>query len=91
MYRKDINIIHPTTEDQQYWNVDFVSADINGFAMVFVIARRDIARNEELLAYYGEDYKLALHQQTEYERMRTNIQNLVQQPHIIQTRIFTFI
>merc|ERR1712187_380067 len=44
--RADISNEHPTEEDAQYWRVDFVNAEVNGFAMVFVVARCDVKKGE---------------------------------------------
>merc|ERR1712176_817455 len=75
--RKDINIEHPTVDDTKYWNVDFVEAEVNGFAMVFVVTRCDIQKNTELLSWYGEHYNTALAQHDEYQRMKNFVTTLV--------------
>merc|ERR1712154_459203 len=75
--RQDITIDHPTTEDQKYWNCDFVEAELNGFPLVFVVTRCDVKRGSEFLTYYGVNYDLALKQLDECERMRNCVISLV--------------
>ena len=75
--RADISNEYPTEEDSQYWKVDFVNTEVNGYAMVFVVARCDIKKGEELLSWYGESYSGALQQQDEYERMRNSVITLI--------------
>lgn len=77
--REDISNELPTNKDDRYWNVDFVSADVDGYPMVFVVTKRDIACNEEFLAFYGSEYKIALSQQTQWQRMQNRAIDLLDQ------------
>ena len=49
-------------EDMKYWNVDFVVYYINGWPRVFIIAKRDVAADEELMGYYNGSINDASHQ-----------------------------
>ena len=75
--RQDINLEDPSDEDSKYWNVDFVSAEIDGYSMVFIVTRRDISKDEELLGWYGADYCKALKEHDRFQRMQNNIITLV--------------
>ena len=40
-------------EDMKFWNIDFVVYYVNGWPRIFMITRRDIKANEELMAHYN--------------------------------------
>ena len=58
--RLDIHQTQVSESDQKYWNVDFVGVVNNGWPQMFLITTRKIRAREELQAFYGPHYGVAV-------------------------------
>ncbi|ETO13328.1 hypothetical protein RFI_24050 [Reticulomyxa filosa] len=58
--RKDIEKSYLNLDDKHRENIKFVRAKINGYPGIFVVTCNNIATGQELMAYYGEQYHVAI-------------------------------
>jgi len=68
--RADIDDMEPTTEDNKYYNVEFVGMKVNGWPQTYLMAKRDIKKGEELMTYYGADFSNAITMKLEEEERK---------------------
>lgn len=68
--RADINTPTPTTDDNQYYNVEFAGLSVNGWPQTFLMTKRDIKRGEELLTYYGDEFASALTMKADADKQK---------------------
>jgi len=68
--RADIENEEPTTQDSEFYNVEFVGMSVNGWPQTYLIAKRDIGQGEELMTYYGTEFSNAIATKCEEEKKR---------------------
>ena len=68
--RSDINTPTPTTDDDQYYNVEFAGLTVNGWPQTFLMTKREIKSGEELMTYYGDEFASALTMKADADRQK---------------------
>merc|ERR1712129_241916 len=66
--RFDIDDKEMSEADEQYFNAEFVGMSVNGWPQTYLIATKDMKKGEELNAYYGEVFGLAIRNKMEDEK-----------------------
>merc|ERR1712228_955470 len=72
-----INCKNPTNDDENYHNVDFVQCEVNGWPMIFIVAIKNIKKNQELFGFYGENFGEAVEDQKSVEAFRRSLEILL--------------
>jgi len=75
--RKDISMENKTSDDQQIENVLFAKVSLNGWPSIFVITKREIKKNEQLMGFYGNDYFHAVKEKQLQENIRQRNRNII--------------
>merc|ERR1712013_397363 len=75
--RADLSAKGKTAEDELVENVRFAKVSLNGWPSIFVVTTRDIAPNEQILGYYGNDYFDALKQFKQAQEVQQRTQNVI--------------
>lgn len=68
--RADIDDKEPSSDDNRYYNVEFVGMKVNGWPQTYLIAKRDIKEGEELMTYYGTAFSDAITHKLEEEHRK---------------------
>ncbi len=67
----------PSSDDEPWWNVEFVRVKLNGWPAIFVVTRREVSAGVELLGWYGHDYHVACRDKNRWQQMRGIIQHYI--------------
>merc|ERR1712154_270778 len=87
--RANIYNPNPTEEDNKYFNLEFVTVNVNGWPQTYLITTRDIKKGEELQTFYGKDFSVALKKKIQNEEMiqskKNRINKIVQDINYLNT------
>ena len=75
--RKDMRIPHPTSEDNKYENIDYVTAYVRGWPQIFAITNRVIPAGTELLVNHRDYIDVLVADQQRNDLVR-NFKKLIQ-------------
>ena len=66
--RQNIHVNRMFPKDENRLNCQFVTANVNNWPSIFLIAIENISKGDQLWSYYGNQYKTVLKNANEYEK-----------------------
>ena len=77
--RRDISLYEPSIDDNNWWNIEFVNVNVNGWPSIFLVCKKDVSSYCEFLGYYGESYVAAIKNHDRWNDMQATISHTINQ------------